>query len=231
MRWLPSFFLSTALSLGALPAVSCEVALVLAVDVSGSVDDREFETQMRGLAEALRDGAISEALVLKQASVLVMQWTGNQRQRVSIPWRHVKNFDDTDQLADDIENTPRIWRNFSTAIGEALIFAQAAFDEVPQCKRKLIDVSGDGKSNEGIAPRAIHAQLRAAGITVNGLAIEQSDKTLTEYYQDNLIVGPGSFAIRADNFQDYPDRIRLKLLREITKQLSAVPPLQESGNL
>ncbi len=220
MRWVRRIMLSVVCALAAQPGYACGLALILAVDMSGSVDAREYRIQMSGLAEALRDGAIAEALVVKQAQVQLIQWTGKGRQRVSVPWRALKDFDDVDALAAEIEGAQRVWRNFSTAIGEALVFAQGSFSEVTQCERKVIDVSGDGQSNEGIAPRDVHAQLAADGIIVNGLAIEQSDDTLTHYYEQNLITGPGAFAVRAETFQDYPDRIRRKLLREITKQLS-----------
>lgn len=231
MRWLPSLFCSAFAGLSALPAQACEIALVLAVDVSGSVDAQEYDTQMLGLAEALRDGSISEALVVRQAAVQLIQWTGTHRQRVSIPWRRIRSFEDTDQLAEDIENAQRIWRNFSTAIGEALIYAQHSFAEVQECQRWVIDVSGDGKSNEGIEPSAVHAQLKVDGIIVNGLAIEQSDKSLTAYYESDLITGAGSFAVRADTFEQYPERIKRKLLREITKQVSTLPYDHDMGKL
>lgn len=221
MRVLPSLFASFCL--GAPPAAACDIALVLAVDVSGSVDAREFRIQMDGLAAALRDGAISEALVRKKAAVQVIQWTGRGRQQVSVPWTRIRDFDDTDQLADDIARDERVWRNFSTAIGEALLYARDSFDEVPECKRKVIDVSGDGRSNEGVEPRAVHAQMAQAGIIVNGLAIEETDQGLTAYYESDLITGPGAFAVRAAGFEDYPDRIKRKLLREVTKQVANGP--------
>ena len=230
MRWTCPLFLSACLSLSA-PAAACDIALILAVDVSGSVDQNEYDIQMQGLAEALRDGAISEALVVREAAVQVIQWTGSGRHRVSVPWTRIKDFNDTDNLADVIEKDPRIWRNFSTALGEAVQFAQGNFKQVPDCKRKVIDVSGDGRSNEGVRPPALHASLLADGIIVNGLAIEAYDKGLTEYFEKHLIVGPGSFAMRAAEFEDYPERIRRKLLREITKQLSEVAVPRKNGNL
>lgn len=230
MRFLTCLF--TLLVFSTRPVAACDIALVLAVDVSGSVDSAEFRTQMDGLAEALRDGAISEALVTKRAAVQVIQWTGRGRQRVSVPWTHIRTFDDTDRLAAEIAADQRVWRNFSTAIGEALLFARDSFDEVPECKRRVIDVSGDGRSNEGIEPRAVHGQMAAAGIVVNGLAIEESDAGLTGYYESDLITGAGSFAIRAAGFEDYPDRIKRKLLREVTKQVarSANTSSKTTGN-
>ena len=222
MAWVKTVAISLGLGLSSQPVQACDLALVLAVDVSGSVDGNEFDIQMKGLAEAMRDGAISEALVVRRAAVQVIQWTGSGRHRVSVPWTRIETFEDTDWLADEIENDQRIWRNFSTALGEAVRFAHRSFEDVPDCLRKVIDVSGDGRSNEGIKPPELHAALKADGIIVNGLAIEAYDKGLTAYFQEQLIVGPGSFAMRAADFTEYPDRIKRKLLREITKQVSAL---------
>ena len=100
--FLRSVVFGAALASGG-PAHACELALALAVDVSGSVDPREYRIQMQGLAEALRDGVVSEALVRGEAQVMLMQWSGNSRQRISIPWLQVRNFDDVEALALRIE--------------------------------------------------------------------------------------------------------------------------------
>lgn len=220
MRYVP-FLL--AFSLHTTSVQACELALVLAVDVSGSVNVEEYRIQMEGLGAALEDAAIAEALVVQRAQVMVLQWTGTSRQAVSVPWTQVTDFEIADRLVAQIRSTPRAWRNFSTAIGEAVSVSLAAFDAVPECKRRVIDVSGDGPSNEGVAPKDMRREAEALGVTINGLAIEATDKGLTEYYRANLITGPGSFAIRAASFQDYPARIREKLQREITKQFAALP--------
>lgn len=206
--------------LAALPAKACELALLLAVDVSGSVDRGEYNVQMQGLADAIRDGSVSEALVRAEAEVALLQWTGASRQKISLPWVKIRDFDDVDALAVNIESAPRVWRNFSTAIGEAIETAIGVFTTRAHCMRKIVDISGDGMSNEGIAPYELRARLTEAGITVNALAIEASDKGLTDYFYAEVIHGPGAFAVRAADFQEYPSRIRMKLLREITEQLS-----------
>ena len=204
------------------PTLGCDLALALAVDVSGSVDPSEYETQMQGLADALRDPVVSEALVRAEAALIVIQWTGSSRQEVSLPWTQIRTFDDIEAFAVAIETTPRRWRNFSTAIGEALEFAMAQFATSPPCKRKVIDVSGDGPSNEGTEPQDIHADLRALKVTVNALAIEASVSDLTAYFWENVITGEGAFVATANSFEDYPDRIRQKLRRETTRQLAGL---------
>ncbi|MDA7964047.1 DUF1194 domain-containing protein [Ruegeria sp.] len=204
------------------PAWACDLALALAVDVSGSVDSWEFNTQMDGLAAGLRDPIVSEALVRGQAQLMLVQWTGSSRQKITIPWTRIDSFATLDHFAEQVANDPRVWRNFSTAIGEALETTIASFDAVPQCKRHLIDLSGDGISNEGIEPSELRSLLRARGVTVNAIAIEESEPDLTAYFFENVIVGEGAFVVSAAGFSDYPERIRKKLLREVTQQTAGL---------
>lgn len=215
--------LSLGLVLSAPAARACDIALVLAVDVSGSVDAREYGVQMGGLAEALRDGVIAEALVRAQAQVMLVQWTGSSRQAVTIPWAAMTDFAAVEGFADAVAADARVWRNYSTAIGEALVFSARQFETVPACARRVIDLSGDGISNEGASPREVHARLRAAGITVNALAIEESEAELTAWFFENVILGEGAFVETAARFDDYPAAIRRKLLREITRATASGP--------
>lgn len=214
------------LALGAAPARACDLALIFAVDVSGSVDADEYRIQMDGLAQGLRDPVVSEALVRGRAQAMLLQWSGSSRQEVSIPWTGIGSFADLEALAQRIEAAPRPWRNYSTAIGEALMQALPQFDRVPQCARRVIDVSGDGPSNEGAPPAGFRSRLLAAGVTVNAIAIEQSEPDLTAYFFENVIQGEGAFVVTANSFEDYPQRIRRKLLREVVRQTAALTPLQ-----
>lgn len=201
-------------------AAACELALLLAVDVSGSVSREEYRIQMDGLGAALRDGIVSEALIKAKAQVSLVQWTGESRQATSIPWQQIETFEDIEALVAKVETEPRVWRNYSTAIGQALEYSMNAFFQVPECRRKVIDVSGDGVSNEGIAPANLRADLLAANITVNALVIETDDTDLTGYFWENVIVGGGAFVVTANGFEDYPAKIRRKLVREASKQLA-----------
>jgi Ca-activated chloride channel family protein len=212
--------LATALS-G--PVSACDIALALAVDVSGSVDLQEYVLQMEGLAAAIADSTVADALVRAKARVLLVQWTGRDRQEASLPWRQITSHQDALDLARDIRTAPRPWRNFSTAIGEALVFTKAQFADVTDCRRKVIDVSGDGASNEGLAPGDLRRVLWQDGFVVNGLAIEGSEPDLTAYYWENVMAGDGAFVMTANGFADFPKRIKLKLLREVTQQVSALP--------
>lgn len=220
-------------------ANACDLALVLAVDISGSVDTQEFNIQMQGLANGLRDGVIAEALVNAKAAIILVQWTGSTRQSVSVPWVQVRSFDDIERLADQIEGTERRWRNYSTAIGEALEFSLELLQGAPVCKRRVIDVSGDGVSNEGIEPVDVAPGLRRANVTVNALVIEGDGDDLSAYFWENVIGGEGAFVVTANGFGEYAEKMRLKLRREITKQVSRLqnddwgrtsePPLEPEG--
>lgn len=194
------------------------MALLLAVDVSGSVDHREYVLQMQGLADAMRDGSVADALVAEKAQVALMQWTGSSRQKVTIPWTSVDNHEAVHALAERIASDERVWRNFSTAIGDALFQASLYFSQTQECERRVIDVSGDGVSNEGVPPEDLRAMM--GGLTVNAIAIETDDTDLTSYFYDYVITGPGSFVFTADGFEDYPRQIRRKLQREVLDRLS-----------
>ncbi|MEP2531802.1 DUF1194 domain-containing protein [Shimia sp.] len=207
------------MSVGA-PVRACDIALLLAVDVSGSVDAREYRVQMDGLAAGLRDGVVVEALARGQAAVSLMQWTGEGRQAVVVPWMRVRSIAEAETMAVAIEQAPRRWNRFSTAIGEALLTAHDVMRDAPDCQRYVVDVSGDGLSNEGPAPRQGRDMLRAAGITVNAIVIETDDSDLTAYFWENVITGSGAFVVTANGFEDYPERIRQKLVREVTIQVS-----------
>lgn len=208
----------------ATPVRACELALLLAVDVSGSVDAKEYRIQMDGLAHGLQDGIVADALISQRAQLALVQWTGASRQEQTIAWTQMNSYDDVLAFAHRVTDDDRVWRNYSTAIGEALAISRAAFDPVSHCLRKVIDLSGDGVSNEGIEPATQRAALRGADITVNAIAIETDDTDLTAYFFENVITGPGAFVETAHGFEDYPAKIKRKLQRETTKQVTIVRP-------
>lgn len=207
-----------------MPARACGLALLLMIDVSGSVDPREYRVQVQGLAEALRDGIVSEALVREGAYVSLVQWTGSGRQDVTIPWTPAHTFDAVDALADRTANAERPWAMFATAVGEALELGERLMAEAPDCRRKVIDVSGDGQSNEGPEPGLVRDRLVAQGITVNALVITGSEPELIPYFEREVIGGHGAFALSTDGYEDYPERIREKLQRETARALSQIAP-------
>lgn len=193
---------------------------MLAVDVSGSVSPAEYRIQMDGLGAALTDRGIMGALVEGQAKLALMQWTGAGRQRVVINWVDMTDEAAVHGFAQQVTLEPRVWRNFSTAIGEAISLSIAYFAQVPECKRRVIDISGDGPNNEGRPPQALWAELAAHDITVNALVIEDSVPGLTRYFEAEVITGDGAFAVTANRFADYPAQIERKLYRELTKAVA-----------
>jgi Ca-activated chloride channel family protein len=172
---------------------------------------------MDGLAEALRNGVVADALIDQTASVTLVQWTGSSRQRQTLPWTQITTYADVLAFADAVAENPRVWRNFSTAIGEALSFSRGVLDETTHCTRQVIDVSGDGINNEGDEPHVQRVALKARNITVNGLAIETDETDLTAYFFENLITGERAFVETAHGFEDYPATILRKLQRETTR--------------
>ncbi|MGE4612273.1 MAG: DUF1194 domain-containing protein [Paracoccaceae bacterium] len=203
-----------------LGAAACSIALALTVDVSGSINEREYRLQMDGLAAALRDPAVSDAMIASEVALLLVQWSGASRQQVSVGWRRMLSQADVAEFADAVERTTREWAVFSTGIGNALLFTSAQFDVVQDCEHKVIDVSGDGYSNEGPDPLEISQALALQGFQINGIAIEGDEFELTEYYKYNVIGGAASFVLKAETYADYPRTIWRKLLSELIIPIS-----------
>ncbi|MFV0472866.1 MAG: DUF1194 domain-containing protein [Pikeienuella sp.] len=205
-------------------ASGCETALVLAIDVSGSVDPGEYRLQMGGLAAALRDPDVADALIAAGAMIAVLQWSGETRQSVSVPWTQIHGPADVEALAAAVDAAPRAFENFSTAIGDALFAAADLLGRVSGlCERNVVDISGDGASNEGLDTARMRDALLRGGVRINGLAIETGEENVAEYYRREVI-GGGAFVAIARNFEDYPRAIRRKLLRELTDPLVEAPP-------
>lgn len=206
------------------PARGCGLELVLAMDVSRSVVNAEFDLQMHGLAAAFRDPEIIEAIAWTPGGVMatVTQWSGPESQSQPVPWTHLTGAASVIAFAIAIESQDRAFFAAYTAIGEALMHADALGAANPlRCSRRMIDVSGDGASNRGAPPRPIAEALAAGGVTVNGLVIRGAWPDPVEFYQRNVVRGDGAFLEIADGFSDYAAAIRRKLLRELTPRLAA----------
>ncbi len=206
-----------------LPAAGCEVALLLAVDVSGSVDRREFAVQMQGLAEGLTDPVVAEALVRGESAVALMQWTGASRQVLSVGWTRIAGPQDLEALAARITRLPRVWTEFSTAIGQAMTYGSGVFDRAPACRRRVMDISSDGRSNEGIEPAEVKPAMDSLAIIVNALVIRGDDEGLPDWFAENVMTGPNAFVMTAEDYDQYPERMRRKLRRETERAVSALP--------
>jgi len=200
------------------PALACALELILAIDVSGSINSEEYGLQMGGLARALEDEAVAKAVESLDGGMLVVvtQWSGMSRQAQTTNWQYVTGAAGLAALAATVREMPRAWDIFSTGIGEALTHAREVSATAPgSCRRRVIDVSGDGISNEGRPPAAVAQSLAAEGYIVNGLVIRGAEPDPVAHYETDVIAGPGAFVEVAADFHDYERAIRKKLLREI----------------
>lgn len=214
-----------ALIAGLLPARRAaaqpvDLELVLAVDVSSSVSRREYELQMRGLADAFRSQQVIEAIrsfAPRGVAVSLFQWGGVGEQAVMVPWSLVVDATGAEAVAAAIDRSLRLSEYGGTALGDALLSASRMFDANGyQGARRVIDVSGDGHANVGIPPSQGRAAALAAGITVNGLVILNEEPDLDRYYSANVIGGDGAFVVDTADFKDFARAIRAKLVREIS---------------
>lgn len=197
-------------------AAGCETALLLAADVSGSVDAGEYQLQAEGLARALRAPQIREILIADQVALSLIHWSGPDQQAVVIDWVVIRNAAMAELFAARAEGAPRHFAASGTALGAALQAAGAQFARAPSCRRRVLDLSGDGMSNEGPAVGPARRALIAAGIEINALAIEEIGDAISAYYRAQLI-SRGGFVQKVQGFSDFARAIRLKLLRELTR--------------
>jgi len=195
-------------------ARGCEAALLLAMDVSGSVDEGEWRLQRDGLAAALRDPAIVDALTRGQVAVAVVQWSGPAEQALAIGWQRILSAGRAEGLAAATEAMPRAFAGGETAVGAAIAFAARQFAAVPDCRRRILDLSGDGTENAGHDVGLRRQEAVRDGIEINGLAIESQGLAITGFYR-RWVIGPGGFVITATGHLDFARAIRAKILREL----------------
>lgn len=162
---------------------ACETALMLSIDVSNSVDSAEFRLQTDGLADALQDPDIVEALIQGEVALAVMQWSGADRQAITQDWARMMTPGDVARFAIDARLTERVFALSDTAPAEAVYFALDQFATVQDCARQIIDVSGDGTPNAGSDILAARLAAERAGVTINGVAIEFIGMAITGFYQ------------------------------------------------
>jgi len=196
-------------------SIACDTALILTIDVSNSVDPGEYRLQVDGLTAALRHPEIVDAMIRQQAAIAVVQWSGADRQELTIPWTRIGNRVDASRLADTSQMMPRAFVLSDTAPAEAIRFALPLFAKVPDCKNKVIDVSGDGTANAGSQVRAARNKAQQMGVTINGIAIESMGLAISTYYK-NAVITRNGFVITARTHRDYPDAIRRKIIRELS---------------
>lgn len=205
-----------------------QLELVLAVDVSLSVNAEEYDLQIQGLANAFRHEAVAAAI--RSAgddgiAVTLLQWSDNNQQRIAVDWMHIADQADATLFAAKVATSPRLFPGDGTAITRALESSIAVFglNEFVG-DRRVIDLSGDGVDNRGPTPRTWRDFAVNAGITVNGLAILNEQDNLDLYYRENVIGGTGAFVMVAEDYYDFADAILRKLIREISAAPVASSP-------
>ncbi len=191
---------------------------MLAVDGSASVTFEEFNLLAGGLGAALRDEAVAAALLAGPhgASLCaLLLFSGAESQEVLVDWTRVADADGVRALAARVEDVPRIVPAGLTAIGSALEAAGALLDRLPAAStRRVVDVASDGSSNAGPPPAAARDRLVAAGATINGLCVLHEEPDLVQWYEREVIGGPGAFAQPCDGYAGFAEAMRRKLLRE-----------------
>lgn len=199
---------------------ACETALLLAIDVSGSIDGGEYLFQTEGLADALGDPAVADALVLGQVALAVVQWSGAGQQALVLPWQRMLSHAAVARFAAASRSLDRAFDGSDTAVGDAIGFAVDQFAAVPDCRRRVIDISGDGPVNAGGPVASTRARALGAAIEINAIAIEDAGRSIpiTEFYRRHVIT-PKGFVLTARGLADYPRALRDKLLRETAKPL------------
>ena len=198
-------------------ATDCRLALVLAVDVSRSIDAADYVIQTEGLAGALDDKDVRRAIFGPEGAVAlsIYYWSGKGYQDLVQPWVILDSPEALDAAIWAVRRTPRPEAPLATAMGDALRYGVELMTEAPDCERRVIDVAGDGRNNEGISVARTYEREDFTGITVNGLAVGEHEADIVDYFQRELIRGPGAFVEVAPSQTDYPRAIHRKLLREL----------------
>lgn len=196
-----------------------DLALVLAIDCSFSVDANEFRLQMEGLGRAFMREDVKAAIRRgdrQRIAVTAMQWSDEANQMVVLPWTVIAGGADADEVGAVLARMPRRLAEGGTSISTALVFSSALFAAAPSAERRVIDVSSDGRNNIGPPVNAARDRIVAQGITINALAILNEWPTLDVYFENQVVGGQAHFVIPANDYDAYAEAIYRKLLREIT---------------
>ena len=225
-----------------LAAEKVDLLLVLAADVSRSVDDPKFRLQRSGYAAALENPRVLEAIQSggnRRIAVCFLEWSGVVSQKVVIDWTVIADEKGAREFGDRLLEAPRSFAD-RTSISAGIDFAMAQFDRAPyESARHTIDVSGDGTNNSGRDVTLARDDAVAKGVTINGLVILSDSPTpwnpehtntpggLANYYRNNVVGGPGAFVMVAENFNSFGNALINKLIAEIAQ----LPPRHRQASL
>ncbi|WP_159998950.1 DUF1194 domain-containing protein [Roseomonas sp. 18066] len=220
---------SAGLLLRAAPARATEavdVLLVLAVDVSRSVDEDEARLQREGYRAAMTDPRVVEAVrggAVGGIAVTYVEWAGAEYQRQLLPWTRIASQAEAESWSAALAEAPRASLSW-TSISGAIDFSLRMLAEAPyEATRRVIDVSGDGVNNSGAPVEQLRDQAVAQGVVINGLPILNDRPSfgrrpalpLDQYYAESVIGGDGAFLVAAEDFEAFGMAVRRKLIREI----------------
>jgi hypothetical protein len=196
-----------------------DLQLVLAVDVSGSVNQTRFELQRDGYVAAFRNARVLDTIRSgphQAIAVTMMQWTGPALQVHVVPWMRIGDKSSAEAFAAAAASAPRQLFGGGTSISGAIDYAAVLLADSPyRGGRRVIDVSGDGSNNRGRLANLARDEAVAANIGINGLPILALEPDLDDYYERNVIGGPGAFVIAAKTYEAFGDAILKKLITEI----------------
>lgn len=218
--------------------IPVDLELLLAVDVSSSVDADEFDLQMRGLANAFLHPEVHAAIQAAGdhgIAIALMLWSDYAWQVLSVPWTLVRDSDDAARLAARIAASGRQISGGGTAISSAISVGMEELNRNGfDAARRVIDISGDGRSTFTAATEAARDAAIAHGIVINGLPILTDDPELDIYYRNSVIGGTGAFVLAAADYNAFATAIVAKLVREIVRapvasMPNALPRLAENG--
>ncbi len=241
---LTAFLLAAAVLTGILPATvraaePVDLELVLAVDVSRSIDEVEAQLQRQGYVEAFRNPRVIRAIgngPLGQIAVTYVEWAAVDFQRHVIGWTVIKDAASARAFADRLEASPRQSWGW-TSLSGAIDFSAALFGQGFEGARQVIDISGDGRNNSGRPAAVARDEALARGIIINGLAIindrtnfgRPPDLELDDWYRENVVGGPGAFLVVAQDFEAFGEAVLNKLLKEIADDPDAARPKTSGG--
>lgn len=219
-----------------------DLKLVLAVDVSRSMDYGEAVTQRRGYIEAFQHDEVIDAIrsgLLGQIAVTYFEWSGPGLQSVIVPWMVIDGPESGARFGDILADAP-VSRWQATSISDALLFGASLFDRDEfMATRQVIDISGDGPNNMGLPVLLARQLVLERDITINGLPIMINDEdpfrgltpeTLDTYYRECVIGGLGAFIVVVDDQSHFADAIRRKMVLEIASA-PMVPPIEISDGV
>jgi hypothetical protein len=221
--WLAAALVATELVGPPSAAAQADMALVLALDVSGSVNEARFKLQREGVASALDNEGFAAMVVgstSKTIEITVLEWA--EEQKVVVPWTVVRERADLTRLALRIRTAPRVWLHNRTDPGAGIAAADHLFDSAPLVPdRKVIDLSGDGPQNAGEVPTSGSRDTAVArNVTVNGLAITSgAEPRVDDWYRANVMGGVDAFVIVADGFDAFADAFQRKLMLEVAGRM------------